>query len=601
MATRGLSPGGSPIRLESLTGRTNQGDDRSENSDDDSDGDHTMAGTMPPDSQRQGLPSSHRLLTDPPDLSPVSSPSPPSLQLPPTSPPLKTSLTYFNCLSLVLGIQIGSGIFSTPSVVSAHVLNPTAGILTWLLCGLLVWAGAASFIELGTRVPLNGGMQEYLRAGWGDVAGFLFLWVWLGVVRPASIAVIAMIFAEHVQRALGVGDYWVLRKAIALGGVAGITAINCLGVKSGAKAAGSFLVLKIGMIFSIVSAGVVVGVREKGGYFFGAEPSGVRLVRRAEVGTESVWKGAGEYVTAGFAALWVYGGWEALGFIAGEMHNPARDLPRVLNSAMLIAIISFTLTASALYTVLPFPTVRDTDTPVVTFGTALYGPLGALTYTVGISLSALGSLNSNIFAIGRLACAAARRAYIPAVFAGDNSLGMSVAEEGRWLRARMKDQGLPEWIVGITTGLARVTGTKRLKEGVPIYSMLLTALLTTFYIMMGTFRDLLTFIGIVEYFVFILVVLSLFRLRRHPPSSLLHSPTFVDFNPPATVYRTHTLNPVVFCVLSAFLVVRGVLVEPKQGAAVVVMLGVGWGVWLWKERKGGGASGRARMRRSADL
>lgn len=131
--------------------------------------------------------------------------------------------------------------------------------------------------------------------------------------------------------------------------------------------------------------------------------------------------------------------------------------------------------------------------------------------------------------------------------------------------------------------------------------MLLTALLTTFYIIMGTFRDLLTFIGIVEYFVFILVVLSLFRLRQHPPSSTSHSPPSIDLKPATTTYRTNTLNPVVFCVLSAFLVARGVLVEPKQGVAVVMMLGVGWGAWLWKKREGPGVAERERMRGGVDF
>ncbi|KAH0555984.1 hypothetical protein GP486_006072 [Trichoglossum hirsutum] len=267
---------------------------------------------------------------------------------------------------------------------------------------------------------------------------------------------------------------------------------------------------------------------------------------------------------------------------------------------MLIAITAFTLMTAALYIVLPFSEIRDTDTPVITFGTTLYGPVGAFAYTIGISLSALGSLNSNVFAIGRLACAAARRGYIPAVFEGDNSAGMSVAEEDRWLKDRMRDRGWPQWIVEIVTGFARVTATKRLDAGVPIYAMLLTALLTTLYIMMGTFRGLLIFIGLLEYFVFTLVVLSLFRLRRHsPPPS--HSHSSAGPKPVATVYRTRTLNPVVFCTLSTFLVARGVLVEPTQGVAIVVMLGVGLGVWMWKERKGGGVAERRRTRSGVDF
>jgi amino acid permease len=85
------------------------------------------------------------------------------------------SLTYLNCLALVIGIQIGSGIFSAPAIVSNHVPNPAAGILLWALAGVLVWSGASCFIELGTSIPRNGGMQDYLRAGYCDFALFVRL------------------------------------------------------------------------------------------------------------------------------------------------------------------------------------------------------------------------------------------------------------------------------------------------------------------------------------------------------------------------------------------------------------------------------------------
>jgi solute carrier family 7 (L-type amino acid transporter), member 6 len=230
------------------------------------------------------------------------------------------SLTYLNCLSLVVGLQIGSGIFSAPAVVSNHVPTPTAGILVWALAGILVWTGASCFIELGTTVPRNGGMQEYLRAGFGDFAGFLFSWVWLSIVRPCTVAMIAMIFAEHINGialpALGVPGGWVVDKGVALLAVWGITSVNCLGVKTGAKVAGWFLVLKLLIISSIIVAGIVVGIREKGGYLVGEVGEGRRAMRMIEHGWEErkngVWGVFGEYVTAGFAALWVYGGWEAV-------------------------------------------------------------------------------------------------------------------------------------------------------------------------------------------------------------------------------------------------------------------------------------------------
>ena len=84
------------------------------------------------------------------------------------------SLTFINGIALVLGLQIGSGIFFAPSQVSIHVSNLGITILVWLFAGILVWSGAASFIELGVAMLNNGGMQEYLGACYGEFAGFLF-------------------------------------------------------------------------------------------------------------------------------------------------------------------------------------------------------------------------------------------------------------------------------------------------------------------------------------------------------------------------------------------------------------------------------------------
>jgi solute carrier family 7 (L-type amino acid transporter), member 6 len=301
-----------------------------------------MTTTMATDSQRQGLLEGYRRGGGVDEETPLRYPSPsddgplpPPLStshLPSSSPPLTTthnSLTYLNCLSLVIGLQIGSGIFSAPAVVSNHVPTPIAGILVWALAGILVWAGTSCFIELGTTIPLNGGVQEYLRAGYGDFAGFLFSGVWLSIVRPCSFAIVAMIFAEHINGvalpALGVPGGWVGDKGMALVGVWGITGVNCLGVHAGAKVANWFLVLKLMTISSIAVAGMVVGIRKNGGYLVRGTEEGrraMKMIKRGEEGGEERGLGIfGEYVTAGFAALWVYGGWDA---VSAVFHSPFR-------------------------------------------------------------------------------------------------------------------------------------------------------------------------------------------------------------------------------------------------------------------------------------
>lgn len=225
---------------------------------------------------------------------------------------MRGSLTYLNGLALVVGLQIGSGIFSAPSEVSKHVSSSTIGVSVWLVAGLLVWTGAASFIELGRAIPHNGGVQEYLRRCYCDFYGFMFSWIWITITKPCAIAIIATIFAEHLSRAI-FPEAWVsiwLDKLVALVGLALITALNCVGTNTGASAANAFLVLKLSALFSIVLIGFVAGATKDSAE--STEPSQV-----VEPDDVQVWNIIGEYVTALFGALFCYGGWETVSTTAG--------------------------------------------------------------------------------------------------------------------------------------------------------------------------------------------------------------------------------------------------------------------------------------------
>lgn len=271
------------------------------------------------------------------------------------------SLTYFNGLALVVGLQIGSGIFSAPSQVSNHVPSPGAAVLVWLVAGVLVWTGAASFVELGLAIPRNGGIQEYLRVCYGDFWGFLFSWMWLAVVKPCGMAMITMIFAENVTSVIMSDELlspWKL-KIVALTGISLITSLNCLGSRLGPQAANGFLILKLFAITSIVATGAIIaylgtgqGVAKSDLGWFGSDPDPDRQGLQP-------WNQIGEYVSAVYGALFCYGGWELIGFVAGEMVNPLRDLPRVIKTSMNIAIGGFVMMNIALFVVLPFKAVRE--------------------------------------------------------------------------------------------------------------------------------------------------------------------------------------------------------------------------------------------------
>ena len=99
------------------------------------------------------------------------------------------SLTYLNGLSLVIGLIIGSGIFSSPASVNSNAGSPGAALVVWAVAGLLAWTGAASYAELGGAIPLNGGAQVYLSKIFGEWAGFLFTWCAVTVLKPGSAAI----------------------------------------------------------------------------------------------------------------------------------------------------------------------------------------------------------------------------------------------------------------------------------------------------------------------------------------------------------------------------------------------------------------------------
>lgn len=223
------------------------------------------------------------------------------------------SLTFLNSLALVLGLQIGSGIFYAPSQVSNHVPSPGAAVLVWLIAGIVVWTGAASFIELGLAIPRNGGVQEYLRVCYGEFAGFIFCWIYIAITKPCALAMIAMIFAENIGSAFtagGVLSEW-QSKSIAVLGLFFVTFVNCSGTITGARAANAFLLLKLMAIGSIIVIGLAVGINVTGGEsriavtWFAEDPDPDR--RNMQIGTKT-----GEYITAVFGALFTYGGWETV-------------------------------------------------------------------------------------------------------------------------------------------------------------------------------------------------------------------------------------------------------------------------------------------------
>lgn len=218
------------------------------------------------------------------------------------------TLTYLNGLSLIVGLIIGSGIFSSPSQVNSNVGSPGAALIVWVVAGVLAWTGAASYAELGGAIPLNGGAQVYLSKIFGELAGFLFTWVAVLVLKPGSAAIIAIIMGEYLVRA-AIGaevetiNPWV-NKGVALAGLCLVTFLNCVSTRLGTRINDMLMFLKFVALLGVTVVGVVVAVT---GYSSSGKAS---LDWKNHAWFEGTKLDASAWAVALYAGLWAFDGWD---------------------------------------------------------------------------------------------------------------------------------------------------------------------------------------------------------------------------------------------------------------------------------------------------
>ena len=472
------------------------------------------------------------------------------------------SLTYLNGLSLIVGLIIGSGIFSSPAQVNINAGSYGASLIVWTVAGILAWTGAASYAELGGAIPLNGGAQVYLSKIFGDWAGFLFTWSAVFVLKPGSAAIIAIIFGEYVVRAAVGADAenasaWI-NKGVALAGLTIITILNCVSTRLATRMGDVFMFFKFVALLGITITGIIVAAT---GFTWKGTPN-----------TE--WKTVGwfdgtstdpsSWAVAIYAGLWAFDGWDNTNYVVGEFLHPTRDLPRVIHTAMPLVILSYFLASVAYIFVLPTSIISSSNTIAVQFGSVVFGPVGSLVLALIVSGSCIGALNATTFTSGRLVYAAGKEGFLPRLL---GHIGMPGSSESHNRLQRRS------WI---SRTLTRLIGDEDGGIGfTPINAMLFNAVLTGAYIVVGEFGTLITFYGVAGYTFYFITVLGLIILRVREP--FLERP-----------YRTWISTPIIFCCVSLFLLSRAVFAKPGQTVVVVAFVAAGVPVYFWR------VSGRGR-------
>ncbi|EXM17245.1 hypothetical protein RAB80_004147 [Fusarium oxysporum f. sp. vasinfectum] len=466
------------------------------------------------------------------------------------------NLGAIEAFGIVVSIVIGSGVFTSPGSIDTNVPSPGLALVIWLIGGVLAWTGATTFAELGTAIPGEGGVQPYLQHIYGDIWGFLAAWTWIVTVMPATLAILSIVFVESAYSATGVinEDHRISHKLLSILVLIVMSVANSISTKASTRLNGFFVVLKFVSILVVVMAALaVVGVhathpdKEVGGgdwfkknwfeYRDTYNPNGPDT----DWSKLSQWEIFGHYSAALYAALWAYSGWDKAIYVSAELSQPAKQLPLAINTSIPTAIICFLAANAGYYVLLPWNVVSTTDSVAVTALTRLLGRGFGIVTAVLICLVVAGSLLGNSFVASRMCVAAARKTWIPSLFTVVGRIGVKPdAEE---------------------TEESEDESTKEAGDA-PINAVILSVVLASFYILFGSFRALLTLNGLGEYSFFFLTVLGAIILRYREP----------DLERP---YKTFSINPVVFVLVSGFVVVRGAIFAPVQAIVILVIWALG--------------------------
>ncbi len=335
---------------------------------------------------------------------------------------LVRGLSLWDGVLLVIGGVVGSAIFLVPKDVAAALPSPPLFLGVWVAGGVLSLMGALVFSELGAMFPEAGGQYVYLREAFGDLAAFLYGWLMFVAGNTGGIATIAVAFAVFLGKVVPplaanaavvslpglswksghvVQTAWNLTRGdmVAVAAIVLLTFINVRGLRPAVILQNVTTWMKYAAVAAFVVFGFLVGRGSWSHFNLGG-------MREAFAGgLHPIMSATG---VAFIAVLWSYEGWVYVAWMAGEMRDPERNVPRSLMFGVLgVTLLYCTINAAYLYA-LPTAVIAQQDAIGQAAAQALFQPVAAYWITAVIAIACFSATSSNILAGARICYAMAR-------------------------------------------------------------------------------------------------------------------------------------------------------------------------------------------------
>lgn len=454
------------------------------------------------------------------------------------SPSLVRSLSLMDSVLVLAGGIIGSGIFLTAKDIAQSVLHPALFISIWVAGLLITMLACFALAELGAMFPNAGGQYIYLREAYGEFIAFLYGWMIFTVGVSGTIAALGAGFSEYLGSVfpalatdtplLHMGS-WALARGhvVSIVAIALLTTFNVFGVRSGAILQNVATCTKIAAIAAFVIFGIAIGHGSWAHY---------KMSIPAQPGAGSLMSGIG---VALIAVFWAYDGWVYITWVAGEVKDPQRNIPKALVLGMLlVGAIYIAINAVYLYA-LPMSRIAAETTVAQAAAVSMFSAPAARWLSLTIAISCFGAMAVAILTGARVYYA--------------------MAADGVFFKALACVH--PRWRT-------------------PAFSLVLQAAWSCILVLSGRYDQLFTYVMLMMVLSYILTVVAVFILRRKQPEK-------------ERPYRCagYPWGPVLYVVIAGIWVLNAVVERPRVTLAGfgIVLVGVPFYLyWRWQksERRG---------------
>jgi basic amino acid/polyamine antiporter, APA family len=440
---------------------------------------------------------------------------------------LKKQISFYTLTMIAIGSSIGSGIFKTPSEIAGYLPAEGWMLTVWIVGGIIALCGALTFAEISARYPQAGGFYVFLREAFGELPAFLYGWTMLVVVNTGSLAALSLVFVAYLNILVPISD--IFQTIIAISTIVGLTIMNVFGVRFGGIFASVFTTAKLLGIFMVVLLGVFMGN-------FSVNTMNFTFPQIAQSAQSLPLISA--FGLALIGVTFSYGGYQHATFVAAEVKDAQRVVPRAMLLGISIVCLAYLSVNVAYLKLMPLANIAASKSVAADAVSSVW-TAGALFVAFLIVLSVLGTIGIYILTAPRIYFA--------------------MAADGVFFKQ-----------------FAQLHPKYRTPQYAIIFQSIWAIILLIFW---KTFSDLITYVVFIDTAFFFLTAATIFVFRRRETTENSTQNVF---------YRTllYPITPLIFMAMSAFIVVNTLIEKPVQAIAGLVFIVIGTGVfYIFKKNK----------------